>query len=88
MLTRSSGIFRRNAHGSKGKYVCGQASETSFTPLELCLVRGLQNLVAGATLITLLDYPISAAVLAVVMIALTLALVPTVRKRGIEVLVE
>jgi hypothetical protein len=45
-------------------------------------------LVAGATLITLLDHPISAAVLAVVLIALTLALVPTVRKRGIEVLVE
>ncbi len=52
------------------------------------LVRVLQNLVAGATLITLLDYPIRAAVLAVALIALTLALDPTIRKRGIEVLVE
>jgi hypothetical protein len=39
-------------------------------------------LVAGATLNTLLDYPMSAAVLAVALIALTLALVPIIRKRG------
>jgi putative tricarboxylic transport membrane protein len=45
-------------------------------------------LVAGATLITLLDHPISAGLLAVALIILTLALVPAIRKRGIEVLVE
>jgi hypothetical protein len=45
------------------------------------LVRGPQNLVAGATLITLLDHPISATLLVVALITLTLALLPTIRKR-------
>ena len=54
----------------------------------ISVVRELQNLVAGATLITLIDHPISAGLLAVALIILTLALVPAIRKRGIEVLVE